>query len=74
MAALIKEFAHYMRELGDTTELCLDSEVLQRDGFGKGSTKNSDQTCTHHMTSDDTERRSGRRTHGIPCGAYAQIR
>ncbi|MGK2849272.1 MAG: hypothetical protein ACSLEX_04400 [Minisyncoccota bacterium] len=39
MAALIKEFAHYMRELGDTTELCLDSEVLQRDGFGKGSTK-----------------------------------
>lgn len=39
MAALIEEFALYMRELGDTTELRLDAEALQRDGFGKGSTK-----------------------------------
>ena len=39
MAALIEEFALYMRQLGDTTELRLDAEALQRDGFGKGSTK-----------------------------------
>ena len=39
MAALIEEFAHYMRQLGDTTELRHDAEALQRDGFGKNSTK-----------------------------------
>lgn len=34
MAALIEEFAQYMRELGDTTELRLNAETLERDGFG----------------------------------------
>ena len=34
MAALIEEFARYMRDLGDTTELRLDAEALERDGFG----------------------------------------
>ena len=28
-----------MRELEDTTQLRHDAEALQRDGFGKGSTK-----------------------------------
>lgn len=39
MAALIEEFALYMRELGDTTELRLDAKALQRDGLGKGTAK-----------------------------------
>ena len=34
IAALIEEFAGYMRTLGDSTELRLDAEALQRDGFG----------------------------------------
>jgi GNAT superfamily N-acetyltransferase len=34
MAALTEEFARYMRDLGDTTELRLDAEALERDGFG----------------------------------------
>ena len=34
MAALIEEFARYMRELGDTTDLRLDADALIRDGFG----------------------------------------
>lgn len=34
LAALVKEFARYMRGLGDTTELRLDAEALERDGFG----------------------------------------
>lgn len=34
MAALVEEFARYMRDLGDTTGLRLDAEALERDGFG----------------------------------------
>ena len=34
IAALVEEFARYMRELGDATELRLDAEALERDGFG----------------------------------------
>lgn len=34
MAALIEEFARYMRDLGDLTDLRLDAVALHRDGFG----------------------------------------
>jgi GNAT superfamily N-acetyltransferase len=34
MAALVEEFARYMRDLGDTTEIRLDADALERDGFG----------------------------------------
>ncbi len=34
MAALVEEFARYMRSLGDGTELRLDAAALERDGFG----------------------------------------
>ena len=34
MAALVEEFAGYMRGLGDTTELRLDAEAFEQDGFG----------------------------------------
>ena len=34
IARLAAEFAQYMRELGDTTELQLDAAALDRDGFG----------------------------------------
>lgn len=34
LAALVEEFARYMRDLGDTTDLRLDAEALARDGFG----------------------------------------
>lgn len=34
VAALIEEFALYMRDLGDATELRLDAKTLARDGFG----------------------------------------
>lgn len=34
LAALIEEFARYMRELGDTTHFRFDAETLSRDGFG----------------------------------------
>jgi len=34
IAALAAQFAHYMRELGDTTPLQLDAQTLMRDGFG----------------------------------------
>jgi GNAT superfamily N-acetyltransferase len=34
MAALIVEFAAYMRELGDTSDLRLNAAALERDGFG----------------------------------------
>ncbi len=34
MAALVEEFARYMRSLGDATELRLDAAALERDGFG----------------------------------------
>lgn len=34
IATLVEEFAGYMRDLGDTTELRLDAEALERDGFG----------------------------------------
>ena len=34
MAALVEEFAEYMRALGDTTAPGLDAETLRRDGFG----------------------------------------
>lgn len=33
MAALIEEFARYMHDLGDTTDLRLDAAALERDGF-----------------------------------------
>jgi len=35
IAGLVKEFADYMRDLGDTTELKLDAEAIERDGFGE---------------------------------------
>jgi ribosomal protein S18 acetylase RimI-like enzyme len=34
IALLTEEFAQYMRELGDTTELQLDAAAIERDGFG----------------------------------------
>jgi GNAT superfamily N-acetyltransferase len=34
IAKLAREFAQYMRGLGDLTELSLDAEALERDGFG----------------------------------------
>ena len=34
MAILVEEFGRYMRALGDTTDLRLDAEALERDGFG----------------------------------------
>ena len=34
IAALVEQFAGYMRDLGDTTELRLDAAALERDGFG----------------------------------------
>ncbi|QEH31663.1 aminoalkylphosphonic acid N-acetyltransferase [Aquisphaera giovannonii] len=34
MAALIEEFSRFMGELGDASELRLDAEALERDGFG----------------------------------------
>jgi hypothetical protein len=34
IAVLVDEFTGYMRALGDTTELRLNAEVLERDGFG----------------------------------------
>ncbi len=34
IAILIKEFADYMRELGDTSAFRFDAESLARDGFG----------------------------------------
>jgi GNAT superfamily N-acetyltransferase len=34
IAALVEQFAQYMRGLGDTTELRLDAQALERDGFG----------------------------------------
>lgn len=34
VARLATEFAQYMRDLGDTTPLCLDAAALDRDGFG----------------------------------------
>lgn len=34
IAALAQEFAQYMRGLGELTELRLDAEALERDGFG----------------------------------------
>lgn len=34
MAALVDEFARYMRHLGDTTEVRFGVEALERDGFG----------------------------------------
>src|SRR5690348_13986240 len=33
IAALAREFAQYMRGLGDLTECRLDAEALERDGF-----------------------------------------
>lgn len=35
MAALIAEFANYMRELGDTSDFRFDADSLERDGFGE---------------------------------------
>jgi GNAT superfamily N-acetyltransferase len=34
IARLAAEFAQYLRGLGDTTELRLDADALERDGFG----------------------------------------
>jgi hypothetical protein len=34
IAALVNEFARYMRDLGDTTEVRFGAEALERDGFG----------------------------------------
>lgn len=34
MAALVAEFAQYMRTLGDSTPQRLDADALERDGFG----------------------------------------
>ena len=34
ISVLLEEFAAYMRDLGDTTELRLDAAALERDGFG----------------------------------------
>lgn len=34
IAGLVEEFARYMHTLGDRTELRLDAEALERDGFG----------------------------------------
>lgn len=34
MAVLVDEFARYMRDLGDTTEVRFGAEALERDGFG----------------------------------------
>ena len=34
IGALVAEFARYMRELGDTSDLRLDAAALERDGFG----------------------------------------
>jgi GNAT superfamily N-acetyltransferase len=34
MAALAAEFSRYMRDLGDLTDLRLDADALERDGFG----------------------------------------
>lgn len=35
IAALVEDFAKYMRELGDTSPLQLNALVLKRDGFGE---------------------------------------
>lgn len=34
IAILVEEFARYMRNLGDMTELRLNAEAIERDGFG----------------------------------------
>lgn len=34
IAAMVREFARYMRDLGDATEFTLDERAIERDGFG----------------------------------------
>ena len=55
IVALYEEFSHYLRELGDKTEIRLTSEIYRRDGFGTdpafyGLVAESENTLTGYRT------------------------